>query len=210
MRFLGELNFYRTYFEKLNVNCKPFYDVFLENTPCNWTSDHDFLFQLLKTAFTSYTELTIPKTKHPFFLTVEASLIGLGAVFFELIEDIKRNVISYNSRLLYLEELLHQALIRFLRSTLFHRLLVQRWQSQQNPNSRQSSTNDLNSLKAPFSKTMALKFSDEVNNSIFYQLQMILPRKSLQGLPRIFKTLPGSKVRRWQFAKLYQTLFSSI
>ena len=29
---------------------------------------------------TSDTELTIPNTKNPFFITVDASLIGLGAV----------------------------------------------------------------------------------------------------------------------------------
>ena len=34
----------------------------------------------LKMSLTSETELTIPYTKHPFFITVDASLIGLGAV----------------------------------------------------------------------------------------------------------------------------------
>ena len=34
-------------------------------------------------SLTSETELTIPNTKHPFFITVDASLIGLGAVLFQ-------------------------------------------------------------------------------------------------------------------------------
>ena len=49
---------------------------------------------------TSETELTIPNTKHPFFITVDASLIGLGAVLFQLNEQNKMKVISYNSRIL--------------------------------------------------------------------------------------------------------------
>ena len=49
---------------------------------------------------TSETELTIPNTKHPLFITVDASLIGLGAVPFQSNEENKMKVISYNSRIL--------------------------------------------------------------------------------------------------------------
>ena len=38
------------------------------------------VFQKLKMSLTSETELTIPNTKFPFFITVDASLMGLGAV----------------------------------------------------------------------------------------------------------------------------------
>ena len=55
-------------------------------------------------SLTSETELTIPKTKHPFFITVDASLIGLGAVLFQLNEQNKMKVISYNSRILNPQE----------------------------------------------------------------------------------------------------------
>ena len=37
-------------------------------------------------SLTSETERTIPNTKHPIFFTVDASLIGLGAVLFRLNE----------------------------------------------------------------------------------------------------------------------------
>ena len=50
------------------------------------------------------TELTIPNTKHPFLNTVDASLIGLGAVVFQLNEQNKMKVISYNSRILNPQE----------------------------------------------------------------------------------------------------------
>ena len=53
---------------------------------------------------TADTELTIPNTKHPFFITVDASLVGLGAFFFQLNETNKMKVISYNSRILNTQE----------------------------------------------------------------------------------------------------------
>ena len=51
---------------------------------------------------TADTELTIPNTKHPFFITVDASLVGLGAA--QINEVNKMKVISYNSRILNTQE----------------------------------------------------------------------------------------------------------
>ena len=65
---------------------------------------HERLFQTLKTPLTSNTELTIPNTKHLFFITVDASLIGLGAVLFQLNEQNQKKDISYNSRILNPQE----------------------------------------------------------------------------------------------------------
>ena len=59
MSFIGALNFYTKFIEKLHINLKPFYD---ENTPWNWTDEHESLFQKLKMSLTSETELTIPNT----------------------------------------------------------------------------------------------------------------------------------------------------
>ena len=50
------------------------------------------------------TELTIPNTKHPFFITLDASLVGLDAVLFQMNEENKMRVISYNSRILKTQE----------------------------------------------------------------------------------------------------------
>ena len=55
-------------------------------------------------SLTSKTELTKPNTKHPFFITVDSSLIGLGAVLFQLNEHNKMKAISYNSRILNPQE----------------------------------------------------------------------------------------------------------
>ena len=104
MSFIGALNFYTKLIEKLHINLKPFYDLLHENTPWKWTDEHESLFQKLKMSLTSETELTIPNTKHPFFITVDASLIGLGAALFQLNEQNKMKVISYNSRILNPQE----------------------------------------------------------------------------------------------------------
>ena len=53
---------------------------------------------------TAETELTLPNTKHPFFITVDAFLVGLGAVLFQMNEEYKMRVISYNSRILNIQE----------------------------------------------------------------------------------------------------------
>ena len=83
LSFIGALNFYTKFIEKLHINLKPFYDLLHENTPWKWTDEHESLFQKLKMSLTSETELTITNTKHPLFTTVDASLIGLGAVLFQ-------------------------------------------------------------------------------------------------------------------------------
>ena len=75
---------YTKFIEKLHTNLKPFYDRLHENTLWKWTDEHETLFQSLKISLTSETELTIPNTKHPLFITVDASIIGLGAVIFQL------------------------------------------------------------------------------------------------------------------------------
>ena len=104
MSFIGALNFYNKFIEQLHINLKQFYDLSHENTPWKWTDEHESLFQTLKMSLTSQTELTIPNTKHPFFFTVDASLIGLGAVLFQLNEQNKMKVKSYNSRILNPQE----------------------------------------------------------------------------------------------------------
>ena len=94
MSFTGALNVYTKFIEKLHINLKPFYDLLHENTLWKWTEEQEDLFQTLKTSLISDTDFTIPITKHPFFNTVDTSLIGLGAVFFQLNEQNQMKVIS--------------------------------------------------------------------------------------------------------------------
>ena len=100
MSFIGALNFYTKFIEKLHINLKPFCDLLHENTPWSWTTEHETLFHKLKNALTSDTNFTIFNTKHPFFITVDASLIGLGAFLFQLNENFIMKLIYYNSQIL--------------------------------------------------------------------------------------------------------------
>ena len=101
---MAHSTFTLNFIENPHINPKPFYDLLHENTSWKWTDEHELPFQKLKLSLTSETELTKPNTKHPFFLTVEASLFGLGAVLFQLIERKKMKDISYNSRILNPQE----------------------------------------------------------------------------------------------------------
>ena len=67
---------------------------------------------------TAETELTIPNTKHPFFITVDVSLVGLGAVLFQMNEENKLRVVSYNSRILNTQEQKLSTLDRTPRNSL--------------------------------------------------------------------------------------------
>ena len=90
--FIGALNFYAKLIEKLNINRKPFYDLLREKTPWSWTTEHESFFHKLKNALISDTKLTIPNTNNLFFITVDVSLIGLGAVLFQQNENKKMKV----------------------------------------------------------------------------------------------------------------------
>ena len=68
MSFIGALNIYAKFIDKLHINLKPFYDLLHENTPWKWTDEHERLFQTLKKSLTSDTEHTIPNTKHPILI----------------------------------------------------------------------------------------------------------------------------------------------
>ena len=100
IQFLGSVNFYSKFIEKLHTNLKPLYTLLHDDVKFQWTSELEKIFQDVKNSMTADTELSIPNTKHPFFITVDASLVGLGAVLFQMNEENKMKVISYNSRIL--------------------------------------------------------------------------------------------------------------
>ena len=104
MQFLGSVNFYSKFIEKLHINLKPLYTLLHDDVKFQWTPEVKKIFQDVKNSMTADTELTIPNTKHPFFITVDASLAGLGAVLFQMNEENEMKVISYNSRILNTQE----------------------------------------------------------------------------------------------------------
>ena len=97
MQFLGSVNFYSKFIEKLHINLKPLYTLLHDDVKFQWTPELEEIFQNVKNTMTANTELTIPNTTQPFFITVDASLVGLGAVLFQMNEENKMKVISYNS-----------------------------------------------------------------------------------------------------------------
>ena len=104
MRFIGSLNFYSKFINKLHISLKPFYTLLHDDVSFNWTPDLDKLFDQIKLSLFKDTELAIPNTTHPFYITVDASLIGLGAVLIQPNSNNKMEVISYNSRILTTQE----------------------------------------------------------------------------------------------------------
>ena len=76
------------------------YTLLHDDVKIQWTPELEKTFQNVKNAMTADTELTIPNTTHPFLITVDASLVSLGAVIFQMNEENKMKVISYNSRYL--------------------------------------------------------------------------------------------------------------
>ena len=99
MRFIGSMNFYSKFIEKLHVNLKPFYDILHDDTKFHWNDELETLFRKIKHSITKDVTLTLPNTKYPFFITVGSSLIGIGCVLFQMNEHGKLDVISYISRI---------------------------------------------------------------------------------------------------------------
>ena len=92
------------FIEKLHIDLKPLHTLLHDDVKFQWTPELEKIFKDFKYKMTAATELTIPNTKHPFFITVDASLVGLGAVLFQMNEDNKMRFISYNSRILNTQE----------------------------------------------------------------------------------------------------------
>ena len=104
MQFLRSVNFYSKIIEKLHINLKPLYTLLHDDVKFKGTPELEKIFQDVKNSMTADTELTIPNTKHPFSITVDASLVGLGAALFQMNEENKMKVNSYNSRILNTQE----------------------------------------------------------------------------------------------------------
>ena len=103
-RFIGSMNFYSIFINKLHISLKPFYTLLQDNVSFERTPDLDKLFNQIELSLSKDAELAILNTTHPFYIIVDASLIGLGAVLFQPNSNNKLQVISYNSRILITQE----------------------------------------------------------------------------------------------------------
>ena len=77
------MNFYSKVINKLHISLKPFYTLLHDDISFEWTPDLDKLFNQIKLSLSKDAELAIPNTTHLFYITVDASLVGLGAVLFQ-------------------------------------------------------------------------------------------------------------------------------
>ena len=61
MQFLGSVNFYSIFIEKVHINLKPLYTLLQDDVKFQWTSELEKMFQDIKNAMTADTELTISR-----------------------------------------------------------------------------------------------------------------------------------------------------
>ena len=64
----------------------------------------DKVFIGIKISLSKDADPTIPKTSHPLYITVDASLISLGSILFQPNSNDKMQVISYNYSILSIRE----------------------------------------------------------------------------------------------------------
>ena len=86
MNFIGAPNFYTKFIEKLHIDLKSFYDLLRENTPWNWTEEHERHFETFNPLLLLEQNIPFLIQNIHFLITVDASLIGLGTVLFQLNE----------------------------------------------------------------------------------------------------------------------------
>ena len=90
MCFLGSMNFYSEFIQNLHISLEPFYTLLQDDVSFKWTPE---IFESNKLSLKKYAELAIPNSSKPFYITVDASLIGLGAVLFQPNSNDKMQVI---------------------------------------------------------------------------------------------------------------------
>ena len=80
---------------------KPFHDLLHNDRLFKWSRELEDKFNEIKDMLSSKPSVVIPNTNKPFYISVDASGHGLGAVLFQPNEVTgKMQVISFNSRLL--------------------------------------------------------------------------------------------------------------
>ena len=83
MRFIGSMKYYSKFIQNLHISLKPFYTLLHDDAFFKWTPGLNKLFESIKLSLKKDAELAIPNTSKPFYITVDASLISLGAVLFQ-------------------------------------------------------------------------------------------------------------------------------
>lgn len=79
-RFLGLVNYDRTFIEKLSLLALPLYGLLGNDKRFEWNDEHEKAFKTIKDKWASKLELVIPDMKGNFTLETDASDKGIGAV----------------------------------------------------------------------------------------------------------------------------------
>lgn len=116
--FLGMVNYYQHFVPNYSTVARPLFDLmagqkqkqkgrprtkhtaqFRKLTPADWTPDHQQAFEDLKAALVSSVVLAHPDFTHPFVLSTNASLDGLGAVLSQVQEgDYVTRLVAFASK----------------------------------------------------------------------------------------------------------------
>lgn len=98
--FLGAINYYSKFIPHLQSTCAPLHYLTRNDTPWQWTAEHDAIFTRLKERLTSSDTLVHYDDSKPLVIATDASDIGLGAVLMHRFPDGSERPIAFASRLL--------------------------------------------------------------------------------------------------------------
>ena len=104
MKFLGSINFYSKYIRNIHCDAKPLYDLIRDDVDFKWEPQHQEVFDKIKQSLLGDLDLAIPNDQFPYFISVDASLVGIGAMLAQNDKNNKMKIVSYNSRVFTTQE----------------------------------------------------------------------------------------------------------
>ncbi|XP_037037375.1 uncharacterized protein K02A2.6-like [Bradysia coprophila] len=96
--FVGLVNFYSRFFPNLAQVLGPIYDLLGKDKKFDWTQECDKAFELVKSVIASDKVLIHYNPKLPVRLVCDASVYGIGAAIFHVLEDNTERPIAFVSR----------------------------------------------------------------------------------------------------------------
>jgi hypothetical protein len=96
--FLGLASYYRRFVKDFAKIAAPLHQLMRKDQPFIWTTEHQEVFEELKSRLISAPILIYPDFEKPFILYTDASSFGLGAVLSQKVEDGKEHVVAYASK----------------------------------------------------------------------------------------------------------------
>ena len=98
--FLGLVNYYRRFVQRLATIAEPLYALLKKDVVFRWERDQQSAFDLLKQALTSPPLMLLPNFDRDFVLHTDASATGMGAVLSQLDDAGTEHPVYYASKTL--------------------------------------------------------------------------------------------------------------